>query len=430
MRDKRRILLGLGILAAVLIAAGALSAALGKGFSPFGLFAAQKPAVLQGTLPVIDPIADMSRAAEKAATEAPATKAPLTEAPATETAETTDPAETAAKETTTADRTTEAPSAEGTTEEPVTEEPVTDPPATEPPWTAPPETEPPETQPPWTAPPETEPPVTQPPWTAPPETEPPVTEPPATEPPATEPPATEPPATEPPATEPPATEPPATEPPSAEPEVPVVPDSLQAHLAASGYTADQLAGTQLLVVKGLEKPRCLVYAFEKVNGRWQEKPLGALTEIPGIMGRDGMALHTPENAKFTPIGYFGLGPAYGEAAWEDTALEYHQIQSEDYWVIDPDSKYYNQLFKTHYGDKDWKYAEEMIALLQYYALCIFVQKNVNPILYNEGSAIFVHIDRLDNSTSGCIGVERWVMEALFRWLRADASPHILLYPGE
>ena len=155
-----------------------------------------------------------------------------------------------------------------------------------------------------------------------------------------------------------------------------------------------------------------------------------MTEIPGIMGRDGMALHTPENAKFTPIGYFGLGPAYGEAASEDTALEYYQIQSEDYWVIDPDSKYYNQLYKTHYGDKDWKYAEEMIALLQYYALCIFVQKNINPIVYNEGSAIFVHIDRLDNSTSGCIGVERWVMEALFRWLRADASPHILLYPGE
>lgn len=407
VRDKKRILQGLGILAAVLIAAAALSAALGKGFSPFGLFAAQKPAEIGGTLPVIDPIGDM-RAAQ---TEAPTTTAPTTEMPTTERATTevptTDALTTAAPATTppeTEETTTEEPQEE-TTEKTTTEEPVTEPPLTETPAT--------------------DPPVTQPPAT-----EPPVTQPPATDPPATQPPVTEPPATEPPATEPPATEPPETEPPATEPETPVIPDSLQVHLTASGMTADQLVGTQLLVVKGLEKPRCLVYAFEKVGGRWQEKPLGSLTEIPGIMGRDGMALHTPENAKFTPIGYFGLGPAYGEAAWEDTALEYHQIQSEDYWVIDPDSKYYNQLFKTHYGDKDWKYAEEMIALLQYYALCIFVQKNVNPIVYNEGSAIFVHIDRLDNSTSGCIGVERWVMEALFRWMRADASPHILLYPGE
>ena len=52
MKRKKQILTGLGILAAVLIAAGALSAALGNGFTPFGFLAAQKPAVIDGTLPV------------------------------------------------------------------------------------------------------------------------------------------------------------------------------------------------------------------------------------------------------------------------------------------------------------------------------------------------------------------------------------------
>ncbi|MBP3729635.1 MAG: L,D-transpeptidase family protein, partial [Lachnospiraceae bacterium] len=190
--------------------------------------------------------------------------------------------------------------------------------------------------------------------------------------------------------------------------------------------AESLVGTQLMVVTGIEIPRCIVYVYEKTENGWRE--VESLMNIPGIMGRDGMAWHTPENAKFTPIGYFGLGPAYGEAEWEDTALEYHQIQRGDYFVIDTNSKYYNQLWKAGRDELDWQYAEEMIEMLEYYALCIYVQKNVNPVVYNEGSAIFVHIDRLDNSTSGCIGVERWVMEALFRWMRADANPHILLYP--
>lgn len=205
------------------------------------------------------------------------------------------------------------------------------------------------------------------------------------------------------------------------------PADLLAHLAAAGRNPESLQGSQLLVVKGLEKPKCIVYAYEKTAEGW--RALDWLSGIPGIMGRDGMNDHTPEDHKYTPIGYFGLGPAYGEAAWEDTGLEYYQIQSEDYYVVDPNSKYYNQLYKSHYDDKDWEYAEEMISLLEFYEYCIYVQHNVNPIIPNEGSAIFVHIDRLDNSTSGCIGVEKWVMQALFKWMRAEADPHILLYPG-
>lgn len=406
---KGKVLIGIGaaLLCVIGIAAG-VSAAMGRGFTPLGLLSGFRGTTAPGTLPLVIEITrpvsgDSGQAApvteavtpEPLATTIPVTEALTTEAaPATETEnreETTEAEsseeteETAEEETTEAEtweeettdeETTEAETPEETTEEESTEETTEE-----------------------------------------------TTTPEATTPaPTTPEPATPEPTTPEPTTPEPTTAEPATQ------AQETVPEELRQHLAALDMEAEQLVGTQLLVVKGLETPKCLVYAYEKTEAGW--RPVEWLSGIPGIMGRDGMAWHTPENAKYTPIGYFGLGPAYGEAEWEDTALEYHQIQSEDYWVLDPDSKYYNKLYKTHYGDKDWEHAEEMIALLEYYALCIYVQKNVNPVVYNEGSAIFVHIDRLDNSTSGCIGVERWVMEALFKWMRADADPHIFLYPGQ
>lgn len=417
---KGKVLIGIGaaLLCVIGIAAG-VSAAMGRGFTPLGLLSGFRGTTAPGTLPLVIEITrpvsgDSGQAApvteavtpEPLATTIPVTEALTTEAaPATETEkreETTEvesseeTEETAEEETTEAEtweeettdeETTEAETPEETTEEESTEE-TTTPEATTPAPTTPE-------------------PATPAPTTPEPTTPAPTTPEPTTPEPTTPEPTTAEPATQ------------AQE---------TVPEELRQHLAALDMEAEQLVGTQLLVVKGLETPKCLVYAYEKTEAGW--RPVEWLSGIPGIMGRDGMAWHTPENAKYTPIGYFGLGPAYGEAEWEDTALEYHQIQSEDYWVLDPDSKYYNKLYKTHYGDKDWEHAEEMIALLEYYALCIYVQKNVNPVVYNEGSAIFVHIDRLDNSTSGCIGVERWVMEALFKWMRADADPHIFLYPGQ
>lgn len=414
-KGKVLIWIGAALLCVLGIAAG-VSAAMGRGFNPLGLLSGQKGTTVQGTLPLVIEIAppshghsgqemppEKTEAPEPSASAAPLTQEALTtEAQSTEAESTEETTEETTKETTEAETTeeesTEAETTEPkTTEEPTTPEPTTPEPATPEPTTPEPTTPEPATPEPTTPEPTTPEPTTPEPTTPEPTTPEPTTPEPTTPEPATQGQET-------------------------------VPEELRRHLAALDMEAEQLMGTQLLVVKGLETPKCLVYAYEKTEAGW--RPVEELNGISGIMGRDGMAWHTPEEAKYTPIGYFGLGPAYGEAEWEDTALEYHQIQRGDYYVIDKNSRYYNQLWKSGRDELDWKYAEEMIEMLEYYALCIYVQKNVNPVVYNEGSAIFVHIDRLDNSTSGCIGVERWVMEALFKWMRADADPHIFLYPGQ
>ena len=393
---KGRVLIGIGaaLLCVIGIAAG-VSAAMGRGFNPLGLLPGQRGTASQGTLPLVieitRPVSGDSRQAalvtEAVITPEPVTTAiPVTEAltteevPVTEAAsreETTEEESTEETEESTVEETTEAETSEDETTEAETEE------ATEESTEATEESTEKSTEESATSEPTTPEPATPEPTTLEPAT-----------PESTTPEPTTPESTTPePATPEPTTPEPATQAQEA------VPEELRQHLAVLGMNAEQLAGT------------------------W-------LSGIPGIMGRDGMNWHTPEDHKYTPIGYFGLGPAYGEREWQETGLEYYQIQSEDYYVVDPNSKWYNQLYKSHYDDKDWEYAEEMISLLEYYEYCIYVQHNINPIIPNEGSAIFVHIDRLDNSTSGCIGVEKWVMEALFKWMRADADPHIFLYPGQ
>jgi L,D-peptidoglycan transpeptidase YkuD (ErfK/YbiS/YcfS/YnhG family) len=73
------------------------------------------------------------------------------------------------------------------------------------------------------------------------------------------------------------------------------------------------------------------------------------------------------------------------------------------WCDDPKSKKYNQLIKlpSKYSHENL-YRENSI-----YDLILVLNYNMNPIIKNKGSAIFIHIaNKKFKNTEGCIAIEK------------------------
>ena len=73
------------------------------------------------------------------------------------------------------------------------------------------------------------------------------------------------------------------------------------------------------------------------------------------------------------------------------------------WCDDPENKFYNKLIKLPFkGSHEKLYrvdrVHDLIAILNY---------NMNPIIKNKGSAIFIHIAKKKfNKTAGCLALRK------------------------
>ena len=73
------------------------------------------------------------------------------------------------------------------------------------------------------------------------------------------------------------------------------------------------------------------------------------------------------------------------------------------WCNDPKSKLYNKLIKIPFN---YSY-ERIFRKDNVYDIILVLNFNLNPILKNKGSAIFIHISRKDyQPTKGCIGLAK------------------------
>ena len=73
------------------------------------------------------------------------------------------------------------------------------------------------------------------------------------------------------------------------------------------------------------------------------------------------------------------------------------------WCDDPDSKNYNKLIKV-----PTKYSyEKLFRNENIYDLIIVLNYNMNPVIKNKGSAIFIHVAKKKyNKTAGCIALKK------------------------
>jgi L,D-peptidoglycan transpeptidase YkuD (ErfK/YbiS/YcfS/YnhG family) len=88
------------------------------------------------------------------------------------------------------------------------------------------------------------------------------------------------------------------------------------------------------------------------------------------------------------------------------------------WCDDPNSKKYNQLIKL---PNKYSY-ETLYKKSNIYDLLLVLDYNLNPIIKNRGSAIFIHVAKKNyKSTAGCIALKKKDLLELVKLIKKNTK---------
>lgn len=183
--------------------------------------------------------------------------------------------------------------------------------------------------------------------------------------------------------------------------------------------------------------------YERPNAKLDWTPKGE--SFPVVVGKNGLAWsedvsylldQKPEKTKKegdgkAPAGVFDLKSTFGSAAKpEFVKLPYTKLEESTECVDDTDSASYNRIVdRFKIGNFDWDSSEKMLAVGTEYDLGIFVAHNSNPVKRGNGSCIFLHIWKDENSgTAGCTAMKRESIETILAWLDLAKKPVLIQFP--
>ena len=124
------------------------------------------------------------------------------------------------------------------------------------------------------------------------------------------------------------------------------------------------------------------------------------------IGKNGLKKEKSEGDKSTPKGLFKLKKIYYRAdRIKNLKSKFKQIiiKKNMGWCDDPYSNYYNKIVNYPF-----KYSSEKLWRKEnVYDIIIVIDYNLNPVVKNKGSAIFLHIaKRKYRPTNGCIAISK------------------------
>ena len=124
------------------------------------------------------------------------------------------------------------------------------------------------------------------------------------------------------------------------------------------------------------------------------------------LGKAGIGKKEREGDKITPRGTYKIVKIYYRNDRVKKILsnfKLFKIKKNMGWCDDPNSKNYNQLIKV-----PAKYSyEKLFRSENTYDLIIVLNYNMNPVIKNKGSAIFIHVAKKNyNKTEGCIALKK------------------------
>lgn len=144
-----------------------------------------------------------------------------------------------------------------------------------------------------------------------------------------------------------------------------------------------------------------------------------------VLGKNGIKKEKIEGDGSTPAGIFSLGPLYYRSDRIKNIRSFFKpipIKPNMFWSDHPDSKYYNQLLNFKDISCESLYKKDNI-----YDLILVINYNINPVVKNKGSAIFLHILKNDCSpTEGCIALQEQSLIELLRNVKTSDKINILL----
>ena len=129
-------------------------------------------------------------------------------------------------------------------------------------------------------------------------------------------------------------------------------------------------------------------------------------KIKCTIGKNGVTKNKHEGDLKTPKGIFKLKKVFyrrDRIKFFKSPIKKYYIKKNIGWCDDPSSKYYNKEIKfpfKHSAEKLWR--KDNI-----YDLIIVLNYNLNPIIKNKGSAIFLHICKKNYApTKGCVAINK------------------------
>jgi L,D-peptidoglycan transpeptidase YkuD (ErfK/YbiS/YcfS/YnhG family) len=149
---------------------------------------------------------------------------------------------------------------------------------------------------------------------------------------------------------------------------------------------------------------------------------------PAWVGQRGISENKREGDRKTPSGAFGIQRTmYGVAPNPGVRYRYHRIVCGDWWVEDPDSRFYNRFFHVRCGTTPPfdTTSDDMSRSPEAYKYLAVIDYNTGPVVPGRGSGIFLHVSR-GNPTIGCVSLPESRLLTILRWLRPAREPLIVI----
>lgn len=167
-----------------------------------------------------------------------------------------------------------------------------------------------------------------------------------------------------------------------------------------------------------------IQTFEKINGVWRQ----VISPTSAVIGKNGFSLKKVEGDGKSPVGKFTFGTGFGKNSNPGLKVPYRKVTSNDYWVDDVNSAYYNT-WQVGPAKGRWNSAEKLLRSDWLYNYAMVINYNTNPIVKGKGSAIFLHEWRnCTSGTAGCTATDEKTLLSIMRWLNPAKKPLIIQGP--
>jgi Uncharacterized protein conserved in bacteria len=183
---------------------------------------------------------------------------------------------------------------------------------------------------------------------------------------------------------------------------------------------------QLITVKA-SGSYATVTAWAKDSSGWEAK----FTTTAGRVGSNGVTdgATRRQSTYTTPTGTYTITEGFGVSAG-GTAMPYTVVDSSDWWVEDPESKFYNQMHTEEGADFPLTEAgergsERLIDHPTQYAKALVINFNRWPAVPGRGAGIFLHVNG-QGATAGCVSVPRATMDRIMSWIKPSGHPRIAI----
>ena len=134
----------------------------------------------------------------------------------------------------------------------------------------------------------------------------------------------------------------------------------------------------------------------------------------------------------TPLGTYYLPYTFGsQTRHQGWAMPYRKFDSNDYWVEDNASAYYNRYRSREQGGFRWNLvspvngSERLAATESQYRMTVVVAYNYYDRVRYRGAGIFLHVNG-PGATAGCVSAPNWFMDVVMAHLDPDRKPVIAI----